>query len=884
MKFLEKIYRESLNLNPKKTVIILPSQRSAVYLREEYKKAGVTAILPEMITMDNFVRKISGLMQEDNLKMAVIAYKAYEDDNRMYFDEFLPKFDIMMKDFNDLDMYLLDGKILGNVKEAAALEHAAGGTFAESYFETMKRIETVYSVLNNELLKSNRGYRGMMYRKAAENEFICDEFEDIIIAGFNILTPSEVKLINEMMKKKRVRLFFDLPEELLRSNHESAQFIISHLKRWGQNAENFGESSNEKIEIRSYSLPIDQTELFSDVFMDGKGTVVLCDESLMLPVVNGLPESADKINITMGYPLIQTPIAQFIIKMIRMHSEKNDKGFYYKNVLDLIDSSYSRQRLKEHYFAARGRLLSGDSSFVSYDDIFRGFKSEMFDEVFMWYDEAQNLLPLKFILKKIVNSVVIAGSEGENDILSESNSVKIVQILTRLITVLENDDSLKIKNDAGKLAILIERMIMGESVPFSGDPLQEFQVMGMLESRCLEFEKTAVLSVNEGIMPKGKNFSSYIPNDLRESWGLPTYKHSSALFSYYFYSILFKSREFYAVYAEGGDENYNEKSRFIEQINWEARRGGIFEERVASVSKNYEAESIRGMESIEKTERIMKRLKEMKYSPTSLISYMIDPVRFFFEHVLKIRNENERDEVGANIIGTATHDALQIMYEKNKGVIFAKENVILSETLIEKMIVDSFAENKIHNTESGKPYLMKRVVMEMIKNFVKSDIERAHGNIKLFDLEGELSGSVEVNGGKIDLYGKFDRIEEKDDEIKICDYKSGMAEKSELKIYDRENLIDIIKWKENPMKYAKTFQLLFYGYLAHNDMKFSNKRITMAIYSLRKPNDVFDLVYESNEKVVFNDELNEKFKMILVGILNEILNSGMPFKKQKEEE
>ena len=886
MKFLEKICKESLNLNPVRTLIILPSQRSAVYLREEYKKLETTAILPEIMTMDNFVQRISGILPEDNLKIAAIAYKEFirESENKLYFDEFLLRFEIMLKDFNDIDMYLLDSGNLGNVKEAAELEHAEKGTLAKHYFDTMKMMEKIYTTVKENLLKERRGYRGMIYREAAEGEIQSGDFDNVIIAGFNILTPSEIKLIDFLIKEKRVKLFFDIPEKLLQAKHESAGFIASHLERWAECAENFDEDINEKIEIRSYSLPVDQTDILSEVFSSGKGTVVLCDETLMMPVINGLPETADKINITMGYPLIQTPIARFVIKILRMHSERTKRGFYYKDVLDLIDSAYSKRELGEHYYAARGRILSCKSSYVEYEDVFKGFKSNMFDKVFVWYDEEQNLLPVKIILNKLSGAVSIAGSSGENDLLSESNSVKIVKILNKLLTLLEDDESIIIKNDAGRAAMLLERMIAGESVPFSGDPLQEFQVMGMLESRCLEFEKTAVLSVNEGIMPKGKNFSSFIPSDLRELWGLPTYRHTDALFSYYFYSVLFKSKEFYAVYAEGGEENYNEKSRFIEQILWESRKGGIFEGRVNVSGKNYEAESLKGLTEIEKTERIIAKLKKMRYSPTSLISFMSDPIKFFFESVLRIWEENERDEVRANIIGTAAHEALQIIYEKNRGVLFSKENVFVSDALIEKMIIDSFAKNKISNTESGKPYLMKRVVMEMIKNFVKSDTERAHDNIKLFDLEGELKGYVEVNGNKIELYGKFDRIEERENEIKICDYKSGMAEKSELKIYDRENPLDFEKWREKPMKYAKTFQLLFYGYLAYNDLKFSGKRITMAIYSLRKPREVFDLEYATGEKVIFDEKLNEKFEALLKRLLGEILDANNTFIKAAQTE
>jgi len=544
MRFLEKICKKSLEFDLRRTVIVLPSQRSALYIREEFKKTDITAILPEMMTMDNFVQRASGMKQEDNLKMAVISYRTFAEENKMDFDEFLPVFDIMLKDFNDIDMYLLDEEKLNNIKEVAELEHVEKGTFAENYFNTMKKIKDTYSALNNELFKVNRGYRGMIYRIAAENQSGCDDFDNILIAGFNILTPSEVKLINELIKKKKVKIFFDIPPELMKAKHESAQFISFHLKRWGEYAENLGESINEKIEIRSYSLPVNQTEILSDIFNDRRGTVVLCDETLMMPTINGLPETVNKINITMGYPLIQTPIAQFIVKILRMHSEKIEKGFYYKSVINLIDSIYIKKELGGHYNTIRGRLFTGASSFVSYEDIFKEFASDLSDEIFLWYDERKNLLPLTLVLKKIANSVMMVGSLEENDVLSESNSVKIVQMLNKLITLFQKNDSLKIQNNVSKIDALVRRIISGENVPFSGDPLQDFQVMGMLESRCLEFDKTVALSVNEGIMPKGKSQSSFIPNDLREMWGLPTYKYTDALFSYYFYSLLFKSREF----------------------------------------------------------------------------------------------------------------------------------------------------------------------------------------------------------------------------------------------------------------------------------------------------------------------------------------------------
>ncbi|MDY6787596.1 MAG: PD-(D/E)XK nuclease family protein [candidate division WOR-3 bacterium] len=888
MRFLRQVYNKAMEYDTKNTAVIMPSQRACVYLREQFKHSEKTMILPDIMTMEQFAENMSGLKQEDNLNLALWAYKVFSKHiSGRDFEEFLKIFNIMMTDFNDIDMYGVGIDRLNNLAEIAELEYREGG-FAEKYFSMMAVLKDIYSELNQLLDKRQTGYRGMIYKKALSSIENNDLPQNIIFSGFNILTPVEQQIIDALIKKTNVDLLFNIPDTLLSSNHEAAYFINSHLEKWPDNAVNFDCSDNQEVKIYEYSLPTDQVKVFDREARDKETAVVLCDESMMIPAVKGLPEEIKNINITMGYPLKMTTVFMLYKAIMQLHANRTPQGYYRDDILNLIENKYAKKKLSGRLNVVRSRMRENMTSYIELNKIFGGFEENQFiQDVFDWYDD-DSIKGSQYILKKLIDLMESIGAEESKVVPAESNIVTMINTFNRILTLFENNSDILNYDNPGKLDSLISNVIAGASVPFSGDPLTDFQIMGMLETRCLDYERTIIMSVNEGIIPKGKRSNSFIPFDVRRGWGLPTYMDSDKLFSYYFYTLLLNSNETVITFAKSDDENYSERSRFIEQLLWEIREGGLFEGLIDKespiIEDSVDVDNTRGLKIIDKTDDIIEKMKSRSFSPSSISQYIRNPVDYYFNYVLGITDDNDIDAVGYREIGTAAHDALEKIMAGQVGETYNGSKVNMDKQYIEKLIEESFKNNNINDSSRGKPYVMKRAIREMMIKFLEEDKKRSHDKIKIMELEEGKAASITVNDMEISLYGRFDRIEEKDSNIIIMDYKSGNVNNSDLsvsKIEDpkTDNVIDIDEWKDK-LNDDKKFQLLLYGYIACRQGNWQDRAFNLGIYSLRTPGEVYYLHYPRKKKPLVYEKgskLDRAFERVLRDIISEMLDKDISF-------
>ena len=888
MRFLQKVYEQAMKYETKNTAIILPSQRACVYLREEFKHSERTMILPEMMTMEHYAEKLSNIKQEDNLNLSLWAYRVYSEHlDDKDFEQFLKIFNIIMTDFNDIDMYGIDINQLDNLESIANLEYKSG-SYAEKYFNVMGVFKDIYTKLNKILKDKQTGYRGVIYKEAFAGIDDTDLQEHVIFAGFNILTPIEQQIIDKHIKKTNTDLLFGIPQCLLDANHEAAYSISKHLKRWPDNAVNIDCANNKAVKIYEYSLPTDQVKVFDIEARDNDTAVVLCDESMMIPAVNGLPEEINKINITMGYPLKITPIFMMYKAIIQLHINRTDNGYYRDDILNLIENKYAKKALSGRVQVIKTRIVKNAASYIKYREIFAGFEqNEFIDDVFNWYEKGR-MSDSRVILGKLIHILEQAGNDNEEKAETESNIVTMINVINRVLTLLENNSEILNYNNAGKLDSLITNIIAGASVPFSGDPLTDFQIMGMLETRCLDYQKTIIMSVNEGIIPKGKRGNSFIPFDVRKQWQLPTYMDSDRLFSYYFYTLLLNSNETIITFAQSDDENYSEKSRFIEQLLWENREGGIFEGMLDKdkpvIQDTVDVENARGLNIIHKTDDIIKKMASRHFSQSSISQYIRNPVDYYFNYVLDIRDDNDIDEVGYKEIGTAAHHALEKIMGDQIGKTYDEKRLNTDKAHIEKLVEENFEKNKIQNSSKGKPYVMKKAIIKMIADFIEEDKRRSHNNIQIMELEANKGCTMNLDKMEIELYGIFDRVEEQNGNIIIMDYKSGNVDKNQLsipKIKDAQTdkIINIDNWKDK-LKDDKKFQLLLYGYIACRQKDWKDRAFHLGIYSLRTPKEVYYLHFKKEKKPLIyrkGSEVDIAFEKVLKDIIGEMLDITIPF-------
>jgi|GEM_PF-2173580 len=886
MKFLEKLTDIILSKD-ENLLVILPSKRSILYLKEQFKRRKIDTILPDIKTMDDFVVELSGLKVEDNLEIFGICYEVYKNfvKNNENFNRFIDVFDIFLNDFNDLDLYLIDEK---RIKDIEILkDYGDFGPLGKNYLKFMELFYKIYVGLNKELEKRNSGYRGRIYRRASERSKDFKSYKDIIIAGFGIFTPSEQKIIDNLIKNCSTLIIFDVKEELLEKDFESVKFIKEYIRKWGENTKIIDVSKNESINISPYPLPVSQVQVLEEVFKDNEssGTVVLPDETLLFPVISGIPKDIKKINITMGFPFEQTTIAKFLIDILKMHADKSEKGFYHKSLLDVINSTYVKNFSKDKKFVEilKEKIEEG----YTYLNFENEFKDELFDNIFNWYENGKLLLAKEIVGKLLNILLMVSKKEDENSVIEEANSIKMVKLLNRIMTFLENYKDIKIES-IGEIENLIRRIIVKERVPYSGDPLQDFQVMGLLETRCLDFEKTVILSVNEGILPKGKVEKSFIPYDIRTNWGLPTYRENEILFSYYFYSLLFKSKNFYITYSTDGDNDFKERSRFVEQIVYEKRKDGLFKNtNVNFVFKDFFVGNRVSLRKIEKNEKIIEILKGKSFSPTAIIKYLYDPIDFFYNFVLGIRDENEPGEVGTDVIGTSAHKILEKVYSdfKSEKLLDKDPEKILKEIECEKLIQEIFKNNRIPDSSTGKPLLMREMIKKIVKDFLVYDLKRIKNGVEIKSVEKTYETEIEIDGDKIKLKGTIDRIESENGITRICDYKSGRISDSEMKLKNFDFLNDessknFDNLKIDPVKISKPFQLLFYGYLLNKKENFED--FGLRIYSLRYPKKIFDLKNEDGMLLLFGNDQKKNFESLLFLILKDIFDKSKNFIKIKD--
>ncbi|MDD3803539.1 MAG: PD-(D/E)XK nuclease family protein [bacterium] len=909
-KFIDIVFEKSNEHDPGSTAIVFPSQRAISYFKKRCAKENKAMLLPELLTMERLAERISCLEEEDDLFMASIVHNRFGKELNREFASFLLIFPQIISDFNDIDMYLKDAALLRNIREISKIGKMDAESIEERYFDLMEKMVEIYNFLNEELEKRQSGYRGRVYRRASEKAKEYDEFENVIFAGFNIFTPSEARIIDFLAERKKAKLLFNIPKILFESGHESSEHIREYVNRWKNESERFDCSENERIAIYGYSLSSEQPNALSKEIEGSSAAIVLCDESLMLPAVNCIPEKVKEINVTMGYPLSMMPHFFLLRRIFETHKTADGKFFGKREIVNLIESMRENSIGGKGSFEILKNLNEINDPFVDIEKMISKVDEEektLIELALNWYDERNELIMPEKVLKKIRTFFEIAGKsedrgrteEGQRGNYIKSSAATIITEINKVITLM-SEGLIKTGNNRLEVETILFSLLSGKRVPFSGDPMVDFQVMGMLETRCLQFDKTVIMSVNEGVMPKGKNYASFIPYDVRRETGLPGYEQNDKLFSYYFYTLLLNSKESIVTYSHSQSDSTDEKSRFVEQMLWERRKGGVFEDKKIEIhSPEYRVSSPSSMEKIEKSDNVMNLLNKVTFSASSISKFINCPVDFYFQNLLKIPDVNDEDDLGADVIGTAAHRALNEFYFLKMNEKIISREMSINSDRIKQSISNSFKEKGFSNISKGKPYLMAEATARMTERFLSSDIKRMEECGRLIvGLEKTLFADFPFEGRKIALKGTIDRIEHDSEskEIRIMDYKSGSAKDDDVRIKDRQNLIIVQEWLEAENdSWSKVFQLLFYGYLirhgADKDGKkvgeADGKRIRLGIYPLRNPKRDLMLFTtpDRGEREVFDYDTaaDERFGAILCEIIGLMFDNSKPFKKKNSE-
>ena len=825
----------------------------------------------------------------------------------------------MLKDFDEIDQYAVDAKSLfQNTKDAKEIDLQF---LNEDYVIDRKHIEffaslnEYYESLRKVLLENKSGYYGLITRHIYDSDI--DNLREmvgnrkIIFAGFNAMTKTEEGIIVRLIQENIATLLWDLDEYYFNDSRQEAGIFAREFFERNKHIQSIKRNfignklvtDKKNIDIIGASGAVIQTnalqlELHNESKDNDNEVIVLSDESMLIPVLNCIPSGkSEEMQVTMGFPYSTCILNQFLqhLFVFQKNIRNNNKGIYFWSLVRLLNSElikiiFTKEELK-HLFNWKNENIKKSAYYISTED-FESLKEhhDIYDFLCLispkWNSNTDCISSIKSLLKAIYKKVKI---NDKTNFISNQISVagRIINKIEKLLNKYE--DIIQIADIENLYRQSSSEMTINLKGDYGG-----LQIMGLLETRNLDFKTVHILSVNEGILPQSKNASSLIPFDLRKYYGLPTYNNKQAVYAYHFYRLLQNAENikiYYNTLADGMGEG--ESSRFIKQIIHEMPsknpNANIKEKIYKSPSnKNKEIEKIEAKKTDEVYDKIIKKLsfvsedKKSGLSPTSISCYLKCPLKFYLKYIEKINDDIPQELIQSNVIGTIIHAALENLYKY-----FGSDDITLEkyQEIYDKHFNDALkkalADNNFPNglPHSGFNYLSSKMMDKMIENFIKQEIKflKANKSMKIIGLEENLFASIYVPEHKtnVNLTGNADRIDQVGNTIRIIDYKSGSVNDSDV----------VIKKNVNELKdlSEKSLQLLIYKYLykkAHNNIAADD--IEPGIIGLRKiSKGVFSL--SNNSSLFIGEDLIEDFESKLSAIYNEILDKDIPFKQTEDE-
>ena len=900
-------------------LIVLPNKRAKVFLLESLKnQLEITSFAPTIISIEDFIQEISNLRTIDPIELLFEFYEVYlsvtEKTKQQSFEEFATWAKTAIQDFNEIDRYLLEpNHVFSYLKDIEALkrwnlEPSNTTKLIDTHLEFWAKLPLYYESFYTHLLKKGIGYQGLLYREAVKNlaSFTTTITNQIYFAGFNALNQAEEKIFKHLANENKAKIYWDIDEVFLNdSYHDAGLFIRKFKKEWkpfvNQDFEwvvnHFGEEKN--IEIIGTPKSIGQAKIVGTIVENiqaenpnlEKTAVVLGDENLLLPVLYGLPESVDALNITMGYPSKNNPAQLLISKLFKLHTnakQRNEKSytFYYKEVLDILNHPLVEPYCKVEEVVKvinnnNFTFFSNQKLFSLYEEKYPNTENKFFQLLFTRWDDS-----ISDILANLNSILLTIKSYLSNDDAEEKVTKAFVYSVFKTINKLTNyHETYNQIESLASLQAIYKQIIDLAEVSFEGEPLSGLQVMGVLESRVLDFENVIIASVNEGKFPAGKSQHSFIPYDVKKELGLPTYKEKDAIYCYHFYHLLLRAKNIWLLYNSDNEGiDAGERSRFITQLEIEKQPKHTISSTIYNAvlpEKAYEPVTI------PKTDKILSRLREIAtdkgFSPSSLTNYIRNPLQFYMQRILRINEADEVEEnIAINTLGTIIHNALEDLYTPYLNQFLAAHHIEMMETKIDEVILKHFKEiYKEGEITKGKNLLAFEVAKRNVYNFLqveKKAIIENNEAIKVLLLEESLSCEIQLESFDfpIKIAGKVDRIEERNGVIRIVDYKTGKVDAGSLKLNDIFALTPEI---EN----EKIIQLLCYAMMFENHELRKNLDITAGIISFKNMKKGFlpVVIGTGKEAVhVISNEMIEDFKVIIKLLILEIFNPEIPFKEK----
>lgn len=907
--------------------IIIPNKRAAVYIQKEFAELIKKPFFaPEILTINEWIDKNTPQRILNATELMFILHKVHveiEKDLAEDFEQFSQWGKVILSDFDEIDRYLIDPEnIFKNLNEIKKIENWSFDSEElspgqERFKNLWDKLITYYKELNLKLEKSDLTYSGKAYSNFYERikKGSIDLKAHTYFLGFNAISKSEQEIMNWFRKNKRGTISFDIDQFYFdNSKHEAGYFYHKICQAWGiqpATSNNF-DSIPKKLEIIETAQQTSQTKICGNIIKkliqqgDNLNTtaIVLADESLLIPLTRSLPVEVEAANITMGYPIKFSHLKGFIDLLFEFQFNfkkfKSDR-LYYKPILNLLQHPYLRILINDHQKIAQFQSDLGQRNviFIDQNEFIQNFESlEKLKSIFAtWPDDT---------MKKLELFELLIGALQKN-FNTRTDKATDLELLHQFSSGINKFKDIW-KNYSTSFGLKTFKNIFyqfwqAESLSFLGNPTNGLQIMGILETRTIDFENLIILGMNEGNLPKSNVVNSMIPRDLRLfDHQLPTEEDRQAIFAHHFYRLIQRSSNIYMAYNSHSDGPVDgEQSRFITQLENEVEI-----EKGHQINRyTYSADDDRAntKETVYKSngeiQAKLDRLFKKGLSPSALNKFISCPLDFYYRYVIGLKEEGEIEEnIESSTFGTKIHDVLEAIIRDN----FFKDNkgsaLTVTALKAEKKQVKARLTAAYLNGENGKNFtpsdlkfgqnkLSFDVSEKLIQAFIDQQIKEVTNSTDAIipiglELDEEFYADLEftVNGATrpLRISGTADRIDKKGDVYRIIDYKSGSCNETKVKISSsRKRPEEIMPAFIRNDKTGYGRQLLMYALMFQQSFP-DKDRFAAGIISMVNISDWFQTVKKEKDETHLDLELVNEFKEQLLELVAEMYDENFEFR------
>lgn len=935
--FLEAVAKDLLQKygsNLSRIAVVFPNKRASLFMNEYLARLSDGPLWsPCYTTISDLFREKSELMVADPIKLVCDLYRSYTEITGK--DETLDRFygwgQLLLADFDDIDKNMADAhKVFANLRDIHELDDidylspeqknilkSFFHNFADDHLSKLKErflslwcnLEEIYRDFNQRLAAQGLAYEGALYRSVVEAQADY-EFDKYVFVGFNMLQQVEQQLFLTLKAQGKACFYWDFDHYYL-ANNEAGHYINGYLTQFPNEL-----SIDDDTYYNNFSKPKDITYISSmtesaqahyisqwisekhRINAGAKTAIVLCDESLLQTVLHCLPEEVKSINITTGYPLSQSPVASFVQILLRLqtygHVRNTDKYRlrdvakilkhpYGQYISDLCLDLYKDLQTVNRYYPTRSQLALDQGLQLLFTDI-----DTMGDchnqNIAQWLTAM-----LQYVGRK---------ASKANDPLTQESIFRMYTIINRLEGLIASGD---LQVDKITFERLIAQLIQSTTVPFRGEPIEGIQIMGVLETRNLDFDHLLVLSASDNNMPKGVNDSSFIPYSIRKAYGLTTIDHKVAIYAYYFYRLLQRSQDITLTYNKATEDGQTgEMSRFMLQMMVES--GHDIRHGILTPDQSVK-QALSG--SVIKTPDLMDKLHQLtQLSPTAINRYFYCPLTFYYNVVEGLKEPDETDEEMKDnrVFGLIFHRSAELIYQRlmQKSEVIKQADIddLLNHREVIEMIVDQAFKEELFKVKdnsytpeyNGLQLINRGVVISYLRKML--DIDSRLTPFRILGLENKVETTVKFDSTdgerEIKILGFIDRLDEITDDdqqqrIRVIDYKTGMPARKKV-----EEIAELFSDTDIHTKHTNYYlQALLYALIVSHSQELNQSGLAVSpalMFIQNMSDDQYDPTLKLGDGLMVRaTDYEDEFMDGLRQTLREIYDADIPFEPTKDQ-